>query len=109
MLDISTHYDKTVSTERLANLAGGSSWEGYSVNLAAISCLIQPLDDAPSEDLDNSMGMNYSMFCDVVDIEIGDEIIEATTLVRYRVVGRRRFDVFGSPHHLELTIRKYND
>lgn len=108
MKDISSLYDKTISTERLANLTAGSSWEGYSTNLASVDCLIQPIDDAPNEDLGGSMGMNYLMFCDVVDIEIGDEIIEAITLVRYRVIGKKRFDVFGNPHHLELTIRKYN-
>lgn len=107
MKDISSLYDKTISTQRLANLVGGSSWEGYSTNLASVDCLIQPIDDAPNEDLSGSMGMNFLMFCDVVDIEIGDEIIDGTD--SYRVIGRKRFDVFGNPHHLELTLRKYND
>jgi len=101
---ITDYYTKVVETQRLTDIVGTEK-EEYADYLTEVNCLIQPLSDSYSEDLDGSVGKDYTMFCEVVDIQEGDKVIDGTD--EYRVVGVKRYSDKSAEHHLEITIRMY--
>lgn len=99
---ISDYYTRIVDVLRLMPVSGGL--EDYQTHLTGIGCLIQPLEESVSADLQGSFGKDFLMFTDAVnDILEGDAIIDGET--QYRVVGQEKFDVKGRPRHQELRIR----
>jgi len=102
-MSIERNYNKTVNTQRLEDESGNV--ESYQEYLSAVPCMIQPLDETFSEDIDGNFGKDYLMFCGICDILEGDKIIDDDA--EYKVSGIERFD-HGRNAHLELRIRLSN-
>ncbi len=102
-MSIERNYNKIVQTKRLVDDSGNT--ESYQYNLYSVDCMIQPLDETFTEDLDGNFGKDYVMFCPVRDILEGDKIIDGTD--EYKVSGLETFD-HGSNRHMELRIRMSN-
>lgn len=103
-MSIENHFNKTIKTQRLA--AGAGDIEGYQDNLIGVRCEIQPLEESSSQDLDGNFGKDWLMFCNAVDIQEGDRIVDGAT--EYRVVGVESFEFLGETKHMECRIRKFN-
>jgi hypothetical protein len=95
-------FTSNISTKRLTNVLGTDN-QDWQTNLTSVNCNIQPLDDNYSEDLEGSYGQDFLMFCNPVDIIIGDKIVEETN--EYLVNGLRSFEVLTFKI-MELRIRK---
>lgn len=102
-MSIEKNYNKIIDTQRLEDESGNV--ESYQDYLSDIGCMIQPLDDAFSEDLDGNFGKDYLMFCGICDILEGDKIIDGAD--EYKVSAVEKF-VHGRNSHLELRIRMSN-
>jgi hypothetical protein len=98
---IQDHYNKTVAVQRLDDDSGNT--ELYSIHLASVRCVMQPLDDAYSQDLEGSFGKESYMFCDICDILEGDLVVDGAN--KYRVVGVKTHEFLNRPRHMELRIR----
>lgn len=103
-MGIEANYNKVVEVERLTDDESGDTQE-YGVHLADVACMIQPLDDNFSEDIDGNFGKDYLMFSAPLDIKEGDRIIDGAT--EYRVVGFESFDLTDQAH-MEVRIREFN-
>lgn len=103
---IEDRYNKTVSTQRLTDIASTKK-EQYATYLTGVKCLIQPYMASYGEDLDGSTGKDYNMFCEVVDIKEGDKVIDGSD--QYTVVGISTYEDGDSSHHMEVQIRKYKE
>ncbi len=101
---ITDYYNKIVKTQRLADVTGTDK-EDYQDNILELNCLIQPLSDYYQEDLEGSVGKDYTMFCEVADIKEGDKIIDGTD--EYSVIGLKKYSDKNKEHHLEVIIRLY--
>lgn len=102
---IQDEFDLTADVKRLTPSDDGQT-ESYGDHLSGVPCAVQPLDDAMSQDLQGSFGKDFLMFCDVQDIDEGDQVVidEET----YRVVGVDSYEWHGVPEHMELRIRRFN-
>lgn len=103
-MPISQFFDKTVDIYRLEDTADTDN-QAFQVHLdgtAAVSCNIQPLEDAYGEDLEGSYGKDFVMFCPVVDIKQGDKVVDNST--EYIVQGVESYSFQGF-YHMELRIR----
>ena len=97
---IENHYDKTAVIERLTITTG--SKKAFSSHLASVPCLVQPLTDEVSQDLQGSFGKDFLMLSAVVDIAEGDRVTIDTE--EYRVIGTEALN-FGNNPHRETRIR----
>jgi hypothetical protein len=97
---LSSHYDKTARIDRLTATIGNK--KEFTTHLASVPCLIQPLDDAASQDIPGGFGRDMLMISAIVDIAEGDRVIIDTE--EYRVVGTEALDFGGNPHR-ETRIR----
>ncbi len=102
-MSIDIQYNKTVKTQRFT--AGAGDLESYQDNILGVRCMIQPLDESYSQDLDGSYGKDSLMFCDSADILEGDRIVDGAD--EYRVVGVEVFNFLGQVRHMEIRIRKF--
>lgn len=103
-MSIEKHYNKSVNIERLADEESGDKQE-YVLLEADVQCMIQPLDDAYSEDIEGNFGKESLMFCNNTDIKEFDRVIDGA--IEYRVVGLETFEM-GSNPHMEIRIRTFN-
>lgn len=101
-MSINKLFDNTVDIYRLGDTDGTDDNESWAVHLSDVSCMIQPLDDTFSENLEGSYSKDFKMFCASVDVKQGDKIIDNT--VEYLVAGVQSFSFQGFSH-LELRIR----
>lgn len=97
---ISDHFDKTASVERLAVVEGNK--KAFTVHLASVSCLIQPLNDEVSQDMTGAFGKDFLMLSPIVDIAEGDRVFIDSE--EYRVMGTEALN-FGSNPHRETRLR----
>ena len=104
---LTRQFNKTVDVQRLAPITDTNK-EEYAAHITGLACLIQPLDDTFSEDLQGSFGKNSTLYCEPNDIKEGDRIVDGS--VNYRVIGVETFqDYMSVDHHMELTIRVFSD
>ena len=103
-MGIEKNYNKEVNVERIADEESGDKQE-YVLLEADVKCMIQPLDDSYTEDVDGNFGKDFIMFCGITDIKEFDRVIDGTT--EYRVVGLEVFDIGNNPH-MEVRIRTFN-
>lgn len=101
---ISSNYNKTVDIQRLTD--GDGNFEEYDDHIDDLACMIQPLDDSFSEDIDGNFGKSWLMFCSVQDILEGDRVVYGDT--QYKVVGVESHSFLGQSRHMEVTIRESN-
>ena len=101
---IEDRYNKTVSTKRLSDIATTKK-EQYATYLNGVKCLIQPFQQSFNEDIDGSTGKDYNMYCEVVDIKQGDEVVDGSDT--YKVTGVSTFEDSVGSHHMEVIIREY--
>jgi hypothetical protein len=101
---ISDQYNKMVDVQRVIDDSGNT--EVYDDHITDLPCVIQPFDDAYSQDIDGSFGKEWLMFCDVNDILEGDRIVDGA--VEYKVVSVESFEFLNKPQHMELRIRREN-
>jgi hypothetical protein len=99
---IEDYFTSTANTYRLATTTGTDN-EEFELNLEDIDCQIQPLDDAPSEDLEGSVGKDFLMFCGSNDIIEGDKVVSSGT--EYLVRGVESYTLLGDSH-MEIRLRK---
>lgn len=106
MSNISDKFDRTVKVERLepANVEGQ---EEYAESIAELDCLIQPLEDSFTEDIEGNFGKDSVLFCEFADILEGDRIVDDGSGKSYKVVGVEKFD-FEGDEHMEIKIREFN-
>lgn len=103
-MSIQSHYNETVNVERVTAVEEGSIKKEYTTHLSNIACHIQPLDPTINQDIEGGFGKDKLLFCDVVDIDEGDRIINGSDT--YRVVGIEKYDDFlGRTSHMEIMIR----
>lgn len=76
----------------------------YAGHIASLPCHVQPLEDAPSEDLRGTFGKDFTLYCGVADIGEHDRVVIAGT--SYLVVGGETFAFGCGTGHMELRIRK---
>lgn len=105
MKPIEYNYDHTVNVLRLVEDEEIAAQEGYASHLSGVPCHIQPLDESYSEDLEGSAGKEWLMFCDSMDIQEHDKIVDGATT--YRVVGVENFSFLGETRHMELRLRHF--
>jgi hypothetical protein len=101
---IENRYNKIVSTQRMSDITGTQK-EQYVTYLTLINCLIQPFQQSFGEDIDGSVGKDYTMFCEVVDIKEGDKVVDGSNT--YKVVGVNHYQDSLSNDHMEVIIREY--
>lgn len=103
-MPISQFFDNEVDVYRLTDTADtdNEAWVAHLDGTSAVSCQIQPLEDAYSEDLEGSYGKDFLMFCAVVDILVGDKIVDGSA--EYIVKGVESYSWQGFSH-MELRIR----
>ena len=97
---IAAHYDKNASVERLQATTGNK--QAFSVHLVSVPCLIQPLTDEVSGDLEGSFGKDFLMLSGIVDIREGDRI--SVESEEYRVIATEALN-FGKNPHRETRLR----
>lgn len=102
-MPLALHYDRTVAIKRLADTTGDK--EAYDDHLANVACHIQPLDDAFNEDMKGNFGKEWLMFCDVMDIKEGDQVIDDDAVI-YKVASVESYNFLEQDRHMELRIRK---
>ena len=91
---ISSFYNKTVSTQRLANVSG-SKRESWGTNLASLACHIQPVEGSPADSFLGGFYNTFKMYCAPdADVQIGDRVIDGSTT--YVVKGLKTYDFGGS-------------
>lgn len=102
---IDHQYNETVVVKRLADVPDTNKRE-YGNHIAALSCMIQPLDPEITTDIDGGFGKDWMMFCEPADIIEGDRVIRTVASVEkeYRVTGVESYDFMGNPH-MEVSIR----
>ena len=101
---IENRYNKVVSTQRMADITGTQK-EQYVTYLASVNCLIQPFQQSFGEDIDGSVGKDYTMFCEEVDIKEGDKVIDGSNT--YKVAGVNHYQGSLNNDHMEVIIREY--
>lgn len=100
-MTIATFFDKTITIERLADVAGDDN-EKYASHLTGIDCQIQPLEGTPVESLEGAATQDFLMVTKETDIKIKDKVKDGS--IEYGVVGVESYD-FEGEEHLEVTIR----
>lgn len=103
---ISEQFDRTVQVQRLVP-GSVEGHEEYAESIAELDCMIQPLDESFTEDLDGNFGKDSTLFCEPADILEGDRIVDAGSGKSYKVIGVESFD-FEDDQHMELRIREFN-
>jgi len=102
-MPIETYYTTQVSTQRLSPV-GGTDKETFQANIAKLFCRIEPWGEEPVM-FDEAYFSLFKMWCEDVDIKIGDRVIEGTTT--YVVKGVSEFKKVGTEvHHLEILLAK---
>jgi hypothetical protein len=97
-------YTQSVDVYRLVDdTESPNDTESYGVHLKSISCCIQPWDMTYRQDFGGVYVKDFVMYCDVVDIQEHDKIING--LDEYIVSGKKIMDFFGNSH-LELQLTK---
>ena len=102
-MSIANRFDKTVSTKRLAAVAGTNK-ETWSTNLASLSCTIHPVETQQQNLNDGAFYNTFKLWCAVdADVLLGDRVIDGTTT--YTVRGVSVYD-FGGNTHLRVTLAR---
>lgn len=99
-MSLSRHYNQTARIDRLTITTG--SKQTFTQHLASVACLIQPLTDEVSGDLEGSFGKDFLMLSPTVDIREGDRV--SISAEEYRVVATEALN-FGNNPHRETRIR----
>lgn len=105
-MSIANLYNKTVTTQRLSDVAGTKK-EAWSQNLASLSCAIHPVDGNQQEMLEGGFFNTFKMFCDEgTDIKVGDRVIDGDDT--YTVKGLKSYNFAGNAmvRHLNITLVK---
>lgn len=103
-MSIQDNYDKSVNVMRL--VPGDGDTQEYALHIEGVSCHIQPLDEAYTEDLDGNAAKDWLMFSDVADILEGDRIVDGS--LEYKIVGLESYNFLGENRHMEIRIRLSN-
>lgn len=102
-MSISSLYDKTVITKRLAAVVGTNK-ETWGTNLTQLQMTIHPVETQQQNLNDGGFYNTLKAWCDVnADVLIGDRVIDGS--VTYTVRGVSRYD-FGRNSHLRLTLAR---
>ena len=96
-------YTTSFSTNRLK-----TDQSVYEENLTGQSCIIQQDEGEPVELDDGAFYQAYNMFCAMIDILIGDQVIAADGdfAGTYQVKEVRTLNTKGVNQHLEILIAK---
>jgi len=100
-MTISNFYKYTFSTNRLK-----VDQSVYEENLTGQSCIIQQDEGEPVELDDGAFYQLYSMWCAIIDIERGDQVVVAAGdfAGTYQVKEVKKLNTKGSNQHLEILI-----
>lgn len=100
-MSISSLFNTTVSTKRLAAVAGTNK-ETWATNLATLLCSIHPVETSQQQLGDGAFYKTFKLWCAVgSDVLVGDRIIDGATT--YTVKGVSKYN-FGSNQHLRVTM-----
>ena len=96
-------YTTSFSTNRLK-----TDQSVYEENLTGQSCIIQQEEGEPVELDDGAFYQAYNMFCAIIDIIIGDQVVVADGdfAGTYQVKEVRTLNTKGVNQHLEILIAK---
>lgn len=97
MSAISRRYNQTASTNRETYIAGSTIKKELTSHLSSFACHIQPLEAELAQTLQGGFGKAWLMFCPVLDIDEGDEVIVDGTDT-YKVRGVETYDFSRNPH-----------
>lgn len=106
-MSIAGFFNRTVDTQRLANVGGASKRQEWGNIENDLPCAIHPLN--PDEVLVQGSAFYglFKMFCAKdADVEIGDKIVDGSDT--YVVQGKSLYDDLGgrSNEHMRLNIAK---
>lgn len=100
-MGISNLYNKTMSTTRLAAVAGTNK-KVWQTNIAQFDAALHPVETNQQQLGDGAFYKTFKVWCDVdTDIVVGDRIIDGDDI--YTVQGASVYD-FGRNTHLRLTV-----
>lgn len=104
-MSIENFYNKTVSTERMEGLGGGSKRQEWVENLTDVSMAIHPESPELSTVHESAFYNRFKGFCAPnLDIEIGDRILDGADI--YSVIGKKVMDDAGINQHMRLALIK---
>lgn len=108
---IQDFFDTTIRVDRLTVINDEfdvpTKKKDFTVHIASLLCMIQPLDNQITKDISTGYGKEVKVFCPVSDIIEGDRIIWDGN--EYRVTGVKQFSRYGSSEnrHLDVTMRAF--
>jgi len=95
-MTIQNFYTTPFYTKRLKD--DQSAYEDY---LTGKYCHIQQSEGEPVELDDGAFYILYDMWCDIMDIQVGDQVITSSNT--YQVKEVKTFDMGGNPH-MEIVL-----
>jgi len=102
-MPISTQYNKTVTTERLADVAG-SFKEVWSAYLTGIACAIHSESPEHNLSLNGASYKLFKMWCAVgTDILTGDKVVDGSIKYHVRSVSKKDYGS-GDTQHLVVML-----
>ena len=91
-MGITSFYNKSIDTERMTNVGGGSKRQDWQANLSGIPCQIMPESGELSQVQGSAFYNRFKMWCSpTADIEIGDRVTDNDGVV-YSITGKSLFD-----------------
>ena len=106
-MGISSLYNKTVSTERLATVSGSYKQE-WSSNLVSLSCTIHQTSGEQNNLGGSAFYQPFKLWCAVdTDIQIGDKVIDDDKT--YVVKGVSKYDYGSDSNNHLLCILELGD
>jgi hypothetical protein len=104
-MSITQLYNKTVSTQRLADVAG-SRKEQWATNIASLECAIQSQNAEHSELHGAAFYQGFKMWCPSgTDILTGDKVIDGNTTYHVRAVAEKSFGDGGIDHLVVVLVK----
>lgn len=106
-MSIQGFFRKTVATQRLTNVGGGSHRQDWQEVIAELACAIHPVSPEDTVALGSAFYQTFKLFCSkTADIEVNDRIVDGDDI--YTVKGKSPYDDMGgkSNEHARYVIVK---
>ena len=101
-MSITSFYNKTVSTERLAQIADSYKQE-WSENISSLECAIHQTSGEQSNLGGSAFFQSFKMWCAIdTDIQIGDKVIDGSNTYIVKGVSNYNYGSEASQHLLVI-------
>ena len=108
-MSIDRFYSYIISTKRLTDV-DDTNKETYQTHLSGIYCRIEATSDEPVQLGDSVFYTLYKMWCEEIDIQVGDRVVDKDGLI-YFVKGVMKYDKDVAvrqtkKHHFEVSLAR---